>query len=186
MILSYNALRQRVQNKMVQPVPDAHVNPSSIDVRLGGIVLEELRLDDLPEDELTVLDLGKREPMACTEVSISEEPYLLYPGCFVLAHTLEHFDLPLDVSAEFRLKSSAARMGLNHNLAVWCDPGWHGSTLTLELHNVSKYHIIALRGGDRIGQMVFHQHEAVPKDRSYRATGAYNDDLSATGAKPAK
>jgi hypothetical protein len=35
--------------------------------------------------------------------------------------------------AELRLKSSAARNGLDHALAGWVDPGFDG-TLTLELH----------------------------------------------------
>lgn len=183
MILSYTELKLEVQGRMMVPCPDAQLNASSIDVTLGATLLEEIKLPDLGADEMTVVELGKREPLAFEEHSIADEPFLLYPGAFVLAHTLEMFNLPLDISAEFRLKSSAARMGLSHALAVWCDPGWNGSTLTLELHNISQHHIIALKAGDRIGQMIFHRHTLVPKARSYATTGAYNGDASAQPAR---
>ncbi len=187
MILSYNELRLEVQNTVMTPVPDAHMNASSIDVTLGSLLLKEVPGPDVPEDEVLVLDLGKREQITHEEWRCSPtEHYILMPGEFVLAHTAEKFALPLHLSAEFRLKSSAARMGLSHALAVWCDPGWHGSHLTLELHNISRFHGIALRAGDRIGQMIFHRHAAVPRERSYAVTGAYNGDDGASPAKPAK
>lgn len=183
MILSYYQLKAEVQGVMMQPVPDEHVNASSVDVVLGVKVLQEARDDSLDDDELTIVELGKRETLMFNEIDIGQEPFLLYPGAFVLAHTLEKFNLPLDTSAEFRLKSSAARMGLSHALAVWCDPGWSNSVLTLELHNTTQHHVIALKAGDRIGQMIFHRHAAVPKARSYAVTGSYNGDESAQPAR---
>lgn len=157
------------------------VNASSIDVRLGAKFLVEM-----PGDHM--LNLGDRTPMNTMEYNLrgSLDCVVLPPGHFVLAHTVEVFNLPLDISAEFRLKSSAARMGLSHALAVWCDPGWHGSTLTLELHNISRFHTVVLRPGDKIGQMVFHRHRPVPGHASYAARGAYNNDTAASGAKPPK
>ena len=77
-------------------------------------------------------------------------------------------------------------MGLSHALAVWADAEWNGSTMTLELHNVTRYHQLALHYGDRIGQVVFHRHAPVPRERSYAARGAYNGHLSAMPAMPAK
>jgi deoxycytidine triphosphate deaminase len=186
MILAYTELKTLVQDRMMRPVPDLHINASSVDVVLGDTVQEEIHDPALADDELTVVELGKREKLGFTEHSIRDEPFLLYPGAFVLAHTREKFYLPLDISAEFRLKSSVARMGLGHVLAVWCDPGWNDSVLTLELHNVSQHHIISLRAGDRVGQMIFHRHVLVPKARSYAAVGAYNGDASAQPTKGAK
>lgn len=186
MLLSYLELRREAQNRWMTPVPDDNVNASSIDVRLGSVVLQEVAPSDVAEDELKIIELGKREPITHEVVDIEHEPFLLYPGHFVLAQTLETFDLPLDISAEFRLKSSVARMGLSHALAVWCDPGWHGSALTLELHNISQFHVIQLQRGDKVGQMIFHRHYAVPKSASYAARGAYNNDQAATATKPAK
>lgn len=185
-LLSYLELRQEVQNMVMAPVPDSHVNASSIDVTLGPTVLKEVPHPDVPEDEVWVLELRERSPMTLVERAITDEPLILLPGEFVLAHTAEVFHMPLHLSAEFRLKSSVARMGLSHALAVWCDPGWNNAVLTLELHNISQFHGIALRAGDKIGQMVFHRHATVPKAASYAARGSYNSDRSASASKPEK
>ena len=104
--------------------------------------------------------------------------YDLHPGEFILAHTIEVFDLPADISAEFKLNSSGARIGLDNALATWADPRWHGSTLTLELKNNTKNHIIRLHHGCRIGQMIFHRSEPVPEDKSYAVRGRYLNDKS--------
>ena len=54
-----------------------------------------------------------------------------------------------------------ARIGLDHLNAGWCDAGWNGSVLTLELINLLKNHSIALHPGDAIGQMTFFAHGEV-------------------------
>ena len=186
MLLSYNELRREVQARgIVAPIHDAQVNSSSIDVRLGKHILVERE----PEDgNPRAVSLRDRESLTFETVDLTAmgTPFLLKPGQFVLAHTLEVFNLPLDLSMEFRLNSSAGRMGLSHALAVWADAGWNGSTMTLELHNVTRYQKIALHYGDRIGQVVFHRHAPVPRERSYAARGAYNGHLSAMPAMPAK
>ena len=102
---------------------------------------------------------------------------MLSPGSFCLAETRECFNLPDDISAQFVLKSSRAREGLNHLLAGWCDPGWHGSKLTLELKNERRYHDIPLYPGLKIGQMVFHVMSNIPV-HSYALTGNYNNHLT--------
>ena len=54
-----------------------------------------------------------------------DEPFMLQSGSFAwLRH--DSFNLPNDISCQFVLKSSRAQSGLNHLLAGWCDPGWHG------------------------------------------------------------
>jgi dCTP deaminase len=58
-------------------------------------------------------------------------------------------------------------------MAGYCDPGWHGSRLTLELHNSRRFHNIALWPGMKIGQMVFHVIAGTP-ERTYAVTGRYN------------
>lgn len=104
----------------------------------------------------------------------------------MLAETVEVFNIPNYLAAEFRLKSSLARSGLDQSLAVWCDPGWHGSVLTLELKNVSQYHTLAFVAGMKIGQMVFFKGEPVPSDASYAVRGQYNNDKEVTQSKGVK
>lgn len=60
---------------------------------------------------------------------------------------------------------------VSHN----CDPGWYGSTLTLELKNWLSYNRLLLRPGMKIGQVVFHRVTPVPEERSYKTLGSYND-----------
>ena len=160
-------------------IPQDNVNGSSIDVRLGRVFWQEVN-----SDRSSVVDLANKEclPMQRLELDWGES-YYLRPEEFILAQTLEEFYLPADLSAEFRLKSSPARSALNQSLAVWCDPTWHGSTLTLELKNISQYHTLLLRPGMKIGQVIFHEGEPVPADVSYAVRGQYNNDKEATGNK---
>jgi len=108
------------------------------------------------------------------------EPYLLLPGEFCLAESVEQFNLPDKfgaISAQFVLKSSRARSGLNHLLAGWCDPGWNGSVLMLELKNERRYHPLPLYPGMRVGQMVFFKMSRDPVV-SYTESGHYNNHLT--------
>lgn len=189
MIMTHRSIQERVVRGMVLNCDAALMNGTSLDVRLGNVFKREIPGADVAEDEYAMLNLGQRDPINTERVELEEgedaEPFLLYPGQFVLAATLERFQLPLDVSAEFRLKSSVGRMALSHALAVWCDPGWEGH-LTLELHNISQHHVVALRPGDRIGQMIFHEHESVGSAYDYGKRGQYNGDVEPEAAKPAE
>ena len=146
---------------MVWPFDEKLLNPASLDVRLGPNLMIEVR--DQPE--LMRIDISER-----TE----DEPYLLLPGEVCLAETIEQFNLADDISAEFVLKSSRARDFYGHMLAGWCDPGWHGSRLTLELKNERRYHPLPLYPNLKIGQMVFFRMSAIPL-KSYALTGHYNN-----------
>jgi len=109
--------------------------------------------------------------------------WVLPPGGFALFETHERFNLPDDIAIEFKLRSSMARNGIDHALAGWGDPGWHDSTLTLELRNNSEFHRLGLRPGMRIGQIVFWRGDAVPETASYRTKGRYNNQSGAQGSK---
>jgi len=150
-------------HQMVWPFVPELLNPASLDLRLGGRLMIEVS----DRRELIEIDISDR-----TE----EDPYYLAPSEFVLAETIETFNLPDDISAQFVLKSSRARAGFNHLLAGWCDPGWHGSKLTLELKNERRYHGLHLYPNLKIGQMVFHRMSNVP-DISYAVVGNYNNHL---------
>lgn len=169
MILADHEIHARCEAGMVAPFDPALVNPASLDVRLGNRIL----IESAVSPELVPLSLADHS---------EAEPFLLLPGQFVLAQTLETFSLPEDIAAQFVLKSSRAREGLEHLLAGYCDPGWHGSVLTLELHNSRQLHSIPLWPGKRIGQMVFHR-MSQPPERSYAAVGRYNRDAAVTGSR---
>lgn len=175
-LLSYTELCELVERGVIADVPHEHINAASIDVCLGGDVLIERACNRM-------VSLRDRENLLMESYAIGGDGFRLDPGEFILAHTKEIFNLPDDICAEFKLKSSGARIGLNNVLATWCDPGWNGSALTLELQNVTRHHSILLRPGDRIGQMLFYRVTPVPADRSYRVRGRYNGDRSVQQTK---
>lgn len=178
-LLSYNELCELVEQGCIGPVDMRDVNGSSIDVYLGNEVLRE----DCYESGHRVVSLRDKQHLSTTLVDITGAHYDLQPGEFLLAHTVEMFNLPADISAEFKLNSSGARIGLENALATWCDPHWHGSVLTLELKNLTRYHTIRLHDRCRIGQMIFHRSAPVPVERGYGVRGRYNGDTSVSGVK---
>lgn len=186
MVLSYYDLKDNVQNTVMTPVPDTHVEASSIILTLGPRLLVERKPPELGEGQYAVVSLRDREALDFDTVDLpgQDDPdgWLLYPGTFALAESAERFYMPPDLSADFRMSSTAGRTALIHGVATWCASGWSGSVLTLELHNASTHHVVALRSGDRIGSMVFHRHANVPASRAYR--GAYNGNLTVSAARP--
>lgn len=176
MILSHDELINAVDNRIIHPVPYEHVNAASIDVTLGDTLLVESAKGG-------TVDIAERVGPGLDHVSLGDDGYYLHPGEWCLAQTQEVFNLPNYLAAEFRLKSSGARCGLDQALAVWCDPGWTGSVLTLEIKNVLKHHRIKLTRGMHIGQIVFHRVKPVSQHQSYAARGRYNGDMAAQGVK---
>lgn len=175
MLLSYRELCELVEQGVIKGVTMEDVQSASIDLKLGaGFKVESSSVSS------HVVDLGARESIAFTDV---RDRVILAPQEFILAHTEATFDLPLDISAAFCLKSSIARNGLEHLNACWADAGWNRSTLTMELKNMTRYHSLMLREGMYIGQMKFFRHEAVPEEFSYKARGRYNGDLSVQAIK---
>lgn len=160
MILCDWEIRALCDGGMVSPFDPSLVNPASLDVRLGTTLL----IESAESPAMVPVDISKY-----TEA----KPYELVPGQFALAETIEVFCLPCNVAAQFMLKSSRAREGLEHLMAGYCDPGWNGSKLTMELHNSRQLHRIPLWPGMRIGQMVFHRMSCAPS-RDYSSTGRYN------------
>ena len=176
MLLSHNQIKALVNRGVVEHAKEEAINAASLDIHLGDTILTEARGK--------LLDYRRRDAPDWQPIVMHPEGgYILAPGEFILAHSIEIFNLPNNISAEYKLKSSMARIGLDHLNAGWCDAGWHGSVLTLELKNCSRNHEIIIQAGDLIGQVIFFSHEEVPDDKSYAVRGRYNNDKSVSGAK---
>lgn len=178
MLLSYKDLVDLIDANVVQGAKHEAVNAASIDIHLGGIIQIECG-----NEFGLVLDYSKRQRPSMYAKELDSDGYVIQPGEFILAQSLEVFNLPNYISAEYKLKSSMARIGLEHMNAGWCDAGWHGSVLTLEFKNMLNNHAIRIRPGDAIGQMIFFTHDEVPADRSYAARGRYNNDKTVSSIK---
>ena len=184
-LLSHRALLELVENKVIDGSAPGFVNAASIDIRLGRWILTEHNYHS--ENKLgyqsKVVTLANKDQLDMRKHDLLARPYRLKPGEFILAQSEEVFNLPNWLAAEYKLKSSMARIGLEHLNAGWCDPGWNGSVLTLELRNMTTYHDIELHYLDKIGQMVFFECEEVAPEASYATKGRYNGDKEVTAPK---
>lgn len=178
MLLSHDELLRIVEQEIITPVDSKDINAASIDIHLGDIILWEK-----PAHVAEIIDYQNRQPIPFQSYEMDDEGWVLDPGDFILAQSREVFNLPNWLSAEYKLKSSMARIGLEHMNAGWCDAGWNGSVLTLELKNMCNHHAIRIRPGDAIGQMIFFRHELVPTEASYASKGRYNGDKTVSGIK---
>jgi dCTP deaminase len=176
-LLSALELQEIVNAGVMENVKPEHINAASIDITLGDTILVEEVSYETP-----VVSLRDKQRLKMQELDITNG-HVLLPGRFILASSREVFNLPNWLSAEYKLKSSMARIGLEHLNAGWCDAGWHGSVLTLELFNCTRHHGIEIRAGDRIGQVVFFRHAEVPTDFSYATKGRYNQDKTVSQVK---
>ncbi|MCQ4618916.1 dCTP deaminase [Corynebacterium sp. CCUG 71335] len=131
----------------IDPFDEANIQPSSIDVRMDNL----FRVFN--NSKYTHIDPKQEMPDLTTMVEVEEgEPFVLHPGEFVLAATLETFSLPDDLAGRLEGKSSLGRLGLlTHSTAGFIDPGFSGH-ITLELSNVANLPI-TLWPGMKVGQL---------------------------------
>lgn len=136
--------------------PIAQLGSSSLDVRLGTEFKVPMVIDTTCIDLTAPAEDIKRQ---ITEYFRSErvhvgEPFVLHPGEFVLATTMEFIRLPRDIAARLEGRSSLGRLGIEvHSTAGFVDPGFEGS-LTFELKNAGKLPV-RLRPGLRVAQLCF-------------------------------
>ncbi len=152
----------------MSPLTEAQIQPASIDIRLG----DTFSIVEDSSSGIITLD---------SEISyktIKTDTYLLLPGQFVLATTMEYIELPDDLTAFVEGRSSLGRMGLFIQNAGWVDPGFKGE-ITLELFNANRC-AIELRAGRRVGQLVFAKMDREAKN-PYR--GKYQGQTGATGSR---
>ena len=165
-VLAYNELVHLLDSGVIEHGRLDAVGGASIDLHLGPKILVEFAGQ--------TVDYRERTPLDMFEIDISgDDGYLLKPGQFILAHSVEFLRMPLNIMALLRTKSSQGRMGWEHADSGIVDPGFHGQ-LTLEFTNITQRHPIRIRAGDTCAQLVFMRHEMVEYDNSYLAKGRYN------------
>jgi dCTP deaminase len=148
-LLSDRDLVSEIKSGQLQldPFEPALVQPSSIDVRLD-------RWFRVFNNHLyTHIDPAQRQDELTTLLETEEgQPFVLHPGEFVLASTLEVITLGDQLAGRLEGKSSLGRLGLlTHSTAGFIDPGFSGH-VTLELSNVANLPI-TLWPGMKIGQL---------------------------------
>lgn len=177
-LLSHNHLQELIRDGVITADP-ANVNAASIDLTLGDFIMREPKNPKFNN----VVNLANKENIDWERLRMDRKGYILAPGETILAETREVFNLPDNISGEFKLKSSQARNALDHANAGWADAGWNGSVLTLEFTNHSRYHSLTIEPGMKCGQMIFFRHEPVPDHASYANRGQYNGDRTVSASK---
>ncbi len=139
-----------------------NINPASIDLSLG----EEIR----DVDGHLIDKLGK------------DDEFVIKPNQFVLAHTLEGINMPINLLGIVKGKSSLARKGLIVEFAGFIDPGFSGQ-ITLELKNVSDKPV-TLKKYMRICQLCFLKMDGIPKfPYGSNKDSHYQNQMGATASR---
>lgn len=152
----------------ISPLDNNQIQPASVDIRLGDTF-------SIVEDSHTGILTLENEIKYKT---IKTDTYVILPGQFVLATTMEYIGLPNDLTAFVEGRSSLGRMGLFIQNAGWVDPGFNGE-ITLELYNANRC-AIEIKTGRRIGQLVFAKMDNAALNPY---SGKYQGQKGATGSK---
>jgi dCTP deaminase len=181
----------------ITPFDETLVNPASLDLRIGNQIREPhemwRRFSDI--DIQNHIDNGTIDDLPKWGEPKTFDTFWLFPKRFVLCHSLEFVQIPLDVACILVLKSSWGRKGLNHSHSGWGDPGFGlkadtvgsndtqqcGAQWTFEIQNISPW-AIKITAGDRLIQQVFMDMCDVPLV-DYRSTGHYVYQAGATPAR---
>ncbi len=152
----------------ISQLENNQIQPASIDIRLGNTFSI---VEDMSSGIITLEDKIEYK-------TIKTDTYILLPGQFVLATTMEYVSLPDNLTAFVEGRSSLGRLGLFIQNAGWVDPGFEGE-ITLELFNANRC-AIELKAGRRIGQLVF----AEMDDTALQPyMGKYQGQKGATGSR---
>ena len=152
----------------ITPMEPEQIQPASVDIRLGNTF-------SIVEDSSTgIISMDRKIDYKTMET----DTYILLPGQFVLATTMEYFELPDNLTAFVEGRSSLGRMGLFIQNAGWVDPGFCGE-ITLELYNANRC-AIELKAGRRVGQLVFAK---MDDNALHPYRGKYQGQKGATGSR---
>lgn len=181
MLLSDRDIRKAIDSGRlgIEPYDAQLVQPSSVDVCLDRF----FRVFN--SSRYTHIDPKLNQEDLTTLVEVPEgEPFILHPGEFVLASTLERFTLPDDLAGRLEGKSSLGRLGLlTHSTAGFIDPGFDGY-ITLELSNVANLPI-ALWPTMKVGQLAIFKMSS-PAETPYGADSIGSKYQGQRGPTPSK
>lgn len=157
MVLSDRDIRKYLKAGKIKltPEPDLKqvLGSCSIDLRLGF----SFRVFDHSKYPYIDPRNPKLTADVTSEIKIKEnEPFILQPGDFVLATTIESFELPDDLLARLEGRSSLGRLGIVvHSTASVFEPGWKGKVV-MELGNMGRMPV-ALYAGMRVCALTFEE-----------------------------
>jgi len=161
------------ENGNIKPFNPALVNPASYDLTLSANMKRVVT-----KKVIDPSNFSSNHPIMTEYEDIflqKGQKYILTPGEFILASSVEYVKLTNSMTALTMLKSTPARSGIGHMYAGYIDPGFHGN-ITFELYSLVP---VALEPGAPICQIVFMQTVA-PVSVGYDQTGRYHEQTGPT------
>ncbi len=154
-ILADHEIEQRVRTEvMIDPFINRKTRMGALSHGLGSYGYDARLGTEFAEIRSQSIPISADDPPEVRKYIATNDIIIIRPGQFLLAHTLETFDIPGDVVGLMRDKSTYARLGLAVQNTV-LEAGWHGQP-TLELSNHGPCPI-ALFVGRGIVQVQFHK-----------------------------
>lgn len=161
MILPDVSIREEIKKErlVVKPFIEENLQPASLDLTLSSTV-------GVFENHSTAFVDVKEKSKVVKQITVdAQEGFIIHPGEFILAETVEYFEFPNNLVGLLNGRSSLGRLGIIvHATAGFFDPGFKG-TATLEMHNISRLPV-KLYPGMRIAQFVFYRTEK-PASKGY-------------------
>ena len=178
MILSQNELQEALDSGGLEfdpPLVKGQIGPTGIDLRLGPDITI---FKEAPGVSLSIADgidaiaaaqLWETHELEEHDQFSKRSIYVLEPGEFILAKTLERVTIPAHLIASVEGRSSYARLGLSmHQTAPWIHPGY-SNHITLEIRNSGKYKMELTPKIDRPCQLtLFRLTSALSDDKVYK------------------
>lgn len=184
MILSDRDLKERLSRGDIRMDPaldlETQIQPASIDLRLG---YEFQTFNYTRQALIDPADPESFQQLTSVMQLEAGERFIVHPGEFVLATTLERVEVPNDLVARLEGRSSIGRLGIViHSTAGYIDPGFQG-TITLEISNLGRI-AVALYPGMRICQISFETLSS-PVSQGYgvKRAAKYQGQASATASR---
>lgn len=130
-----------------------------LNVHLGDLFWREQNGGYLPDTDLS--ELPEADDIFTVMRAPPGEFYLLKPGEFIKARTIEAFDTRgIDIAGMLSLRSKFAQVGLEQSTSVWIKPDRYTGHLILELKNLSEQRALKLWPGLAIAQIHFFEGKA--------------------------
>ncbi|MBI3577068.1 dCTP deaminase [Candidatus Gottesmanbacteria bacterium] len=157
MILSDRDIKKAFSSGRIKISPKPNLKTQlgscSVDLRLG----DSFRVFN--HSSFPYIDPNNPKPVKdmMKEVKVKKgESFVLQPGDFVLATTMESFKLPDNLLARLEGRSSLGRLGIVvHSTASIFEPGWNG-VVVMELGNLGRMPV-AVYPGMRVCALTFEE-----------------------------
>ena len=172
MILSDRDIKKKLEAGAIRinPPPDLslQLGSCSIDLRLG----KTFRIFEHSKHAF----IDPFDPNRSSEVTklisvLNKEPFILHPNDFVLATTIESFELADDLVGRLEGRSSLGRLGIVvHSTASIFEPGWKGKVV-MELGNLGRMPV-ALYPGMRVCALTFEELSSPAETPYHQKKGA--------------